>query len=217
MNLFKDLRIGLRLGLAFAVSIVFSVALALYARSQLMRINDELALMVKDRVVKVEQLEQVKHNVNLTARTVRNIVLLSDPAAIQKELDTIASNRKSTGELFKKLEASVGTERGTKLLGATAEARAPYVAALQRVTDLGAQQQKDAARDLLLGEVQTKQQAYFAALDALIDYQKELMRDSAQRADDTVSFASLAMIAAAALAAAIGAALAWLITRSVVG
>ncbi|WP_457442796.1 methyl-accepting chemotaxis protein [Roseateles sp. P5_E4] len=217
MNIFKDLRIGLRLGLGFAVSILFSVALALYARGQLRQINDELALMVKDRVVKVEQLEQVKHNVNLTARTVRNIVLLSDPAAIQKELDTIAGNRKSTGDLFQKLQASITSSQGTKLLAATAEARAPYVATLQRVTDLGVQQQKDAARDLLLGDVQAKQQAYFAALDALIDYQKELMRTSAQLADGTVSFASAAMLIAAALAGAVGVALALLITRSVVG
>ncbi|MDR7269281.1 methyl-accepting chemotaxis protein [Pelomonas saccharophila] len=216
MNIFKDLRIGLRLGLAFAVSIAFSVALALYARGQLMRINDELTVMVKDRVVKVEQLEQIKHNVNLTARTVRNIVLLSDPAAIQKELDTIAGNRKSTGDLFQKLQASITSSEGIKLLAATAEARAPYVATLQRVTDLGVQQHKDAARDLLLGEVQAKQQAYFSALDALIDHQKELMRTSAQLADGIVSFASAAMLIAATLAGAVGVALALLITRSVV-
>ena len=217
MNLFKDLRIGPRLGLAFAVSILFSVALALYARGQLMRINAELSLMVNDRTVKVEQLEQIKHNVNLTARTVRNIVLLSDPAAIQKELDVIAANRKSTAELFDKLKASIQSSRGVQLLAATHQARAPYVAALQRVTDMGVQQNREAARDLLLGEAQTRQQAYFAALDGLIDHHKELMHQSAASADAAVGFASTAMLAGAALAAVIGAALALLITRSVVG
>jgi methyl-accepting chemotaxis protein len=216
LNLFQDMRIGLRLGLAFAISILFGVALALYARSQLQRVNDELALMVNDRVLKVEQLEQVKHNVNLTARAVRNIVLLSDPAAVKKELDTIAANRKSTADLFQKLKASITTDRGSKLLAATHEMRAPYVASLQRVTDLGVQQNRDAARDLLMGEVQNQQQAYFAALDALIDYQKGLMRASAQATDAAVDFASVAMLVAAALAGALAAALAWLITRSVV-
>jgi methyl-accepting chemotaxis protein len=217
MNLLKDLRIGSRLGLAFAFLALFGVALALYARGQLMRINDELALMVNDRVLKVEQLEHIKHNVNLTARTVRNIVLLSDAAAIQKELETIAANRKSTAELFQKLKDSIKSSRGTQLLAATGEARGPYVTLLQQVTDLGVQQSKDAARDLLLGEVQVRQQAYFAALDALIDYHKGLMSQSAAAADSAVRFASAAMLAGAALAGIIGAVLAVLITRSVLG
>jgi len=216
MNLLTDLRIGYRLGLAFSVCIAISVLLAGYARTALIRINDELALMVEDRLVKVQRLEQIKHNVNLTALTVRNIVLLSEPAAIQKELDTIADNRKKTAELFDKLKASITSSRGVQLMAATGEARAPYVAAVQRVTDLGVQQSKEAARDLLLGEVQTKQQAYFSALDALIDFQKELMKESAATADNAVDFASAAMLAGAALAMMIGAALALLITRSVV-
>jgi methyl-accepting chemotaxis protein len=216
MSMFKNLRIGLRLGLAFAVSILFGVALALYARGQLERVNDELSLMVDDRVLKVEQLEQIKHNVNLTARTARNIVLLSDPAAVKKELDVIAANRKDTGELFRKLQASIKSGEASRLLAATGETRAPYVAALQRVIDLGVQQQKDAARDLLMGEVQSKQQDYFAALDALINHHKALMRASAQATDDAVNFASAAMLVAAALAGVLAAVLAWLITRSVV-
>ena len=216
MKLLTDLRIGYRLGLAFGLCIAISVLLAGYARTTLIRINDDLELMVEDRLVKVQQLEQIKHNVDLTARTVRNIVLLSEPAAIQKELDTIATNRKKTAELFDKLKASVTSSRGVQLLAATGEARAPYVAAVQRVTDLGVQQSKDAARDLLLGEVQVKQQAYFAALDALIDFQRELMKKSAEAADTTVDFASAALLIAAALSIVIGAALALLITRSVV-
>ncbi|MFG6488156.1 methyl-accepting chemotaxis protein [Roseateles sp. BYS78W] len=217
MKLLNNLRIGHRLGLAFTISIAISLLLAGYARTALIRINDELAVMVDDRIVKVQQLEQIKHNVNLTALTVRNIVLLSEPAAVRKQLDTIAENRKNTAELFAKLKASITSSRGLQLLATTGEARGPYVEAVQRVTDLGVQQSKEAARDLLLGEVQTKQQAYFAALDALIDFQKELMQKSAASADHAVNFASTAMLAGAMLSMVIGAAMAVLITRSVVG
>ena len=55
------------------------------------------------------------------------------------------------------------------------------------------------------------------ALDALIDYHKELMHQSASATDNAVGFASAAMLAGAALAVVIGAAMALLITRSVVG
>jgi nitrogen fixation/metabolism regulation signal transduction histidine kinase len=80
MNLLSDLRIGRRLGLAFAVSIAFSLLLAACARTALIRINDELETTVEDRLVNVQQLEQIKDNVNLTAQAVRNVLLVPDAA-----------------------------------------------------------------------------------------------------------------------------------------
>ncbi len=215
MNFLSNLRIGQRLGLAFTISIAFSVLLALYARSALNSINDELALMVNDRAVKVEWLQQIKDNVNLTARAARNIVLLSDEAAVQKELEAIAANRKSTGELFNQLTTAITSAEGARLLAKTTEARTPYTASVQRVIDL-ARREKDAARDLLMTETQELQHIYFAALDAQVKFQKDLMLASAQKANEQVAFASVAMLTAAAIAAMVGAAFARLITRSVV-
>ena len=217
VNILTNLRIGQRLGCAFAISIAFSVLIAVFAQTQLSRINSDLALTVDDRVVKVQQLGKIKENVYHSASAMRNIALLSDPEAVRKELEAIAANRKSTGELFDKLKASIVAPEGVRLLAAVIAARAPYVASMQRVIDLGGQQQKDAVRDQLLGETQPLQQAYFAALDALVDFQKALMRTSADNAAHAVSNASIGLLLAALIAAAVGAALAVLITRSVVG
>ncbi|CAM4011965.1 methyl-accepting chemotaxis protein [Roseateles saccharophilus] len=216
MGFVNNLRIGQRLGLAFAISIAFSTLIAVYAYIQMARINSTLALMVNDRVVKVEQLHRIRDNVNRTARAVRNIALLSDPDAIGKEIETIAANRKSTVELFDKLKASIAAPRGIQLLAGVTAARSAYTASIQRVIDLGVQQQKDAARDLLLGETRSLQQAYFESLEALVDFQKELMRTSADDAAHAVGTASLSLLLVAAAAAIAGAALAILITRSVV-
>ena len=78
MRFLNDLRIGRRLGLAFALSIMFSVLLAGYARAQLQQINTALELMVEDRLVKVQQLEAIKDHVNEIAQSVRDVVMLSD-------------------------------------------------------------------------------------------------------------------------------------------
>jgi len=216
MGFFTDLRIGQRLGLAFAISIGFCMLLAVYARLQLWQINDQLAVMVNDRIVKVEQLMEIKNNANHTARAVRNLMLLSDENAMKQEMDTIAANRKSTAGLYKKLQQTIVDGEGAKLMAAAIEARTSYTASMQQALDLAQQQQKDAARDALLGEVRTRQRAYFATLDALVDFQRGLMRESARAADTSVSFASTAVLVAAGVAVAIGAAMALLITRSVV-
>ncbi|NCT85637.1 MAG: HAMP domain-containing protein, partial [Comamonadaceae bacterium] len=216
MKSLTDLRIGLRLGLAFTISIAFSVLLALYARGQLGRVNDELVLMVQDRLVKVEQLHTVKDNLNHIARAVRNIALLHDAAAQRKEVATIEEARAQNTALLDKLDATIQAEKGRRLLAAASSARPPYNASVQRVIELGMKGEVDAARDLLLGETRPLQQHYMAALEALIDFQKELMLDAAKSADERVNFAAVTVLAAAGAAIAIGAALALLITRSVV-
>ncbi|CAM3820519.1 methyl-accepting chemotaxis protein [Roseateles saccharophilus] len=216
MGFLTDLRIGQRLGLAFAISIGFCVLMAAYARLQLRRIDDQLAVMVNDRIVKVEQLTEIKNNANLTARAVRNIMLLSDGSMIEREMGVIAANRKGTAELYEKLRQTIGDGDGAKLMATALEARTAYTTSMQRVLELVQQQQRDVARDALLGEVRTRQRDYFARLDALVDFQKELMRESARATDASVNFASATVLIAAGAAAAIGAAMALLITRSVV-
>jgi methyl-accepting chemotaxis protein len=216
MRFFNDLRIGRRLGLAFAVSIAFSVLLAGYARIQLHHINAELALMVEDRLVKVEQLEQIKDHINEIAQSVRDIAMLTDEALKRKELADVDAARAGSAKLVQLLEGSITSEQGRRLLAAAIEARTPYNASVQRVIDLGLKNEADAARDLILGETRSLQDRYFAALEALVAYQKDLMHDSAKSTDDKVDFAAIAVLVAAAVAVAVGAALALLITRSVV-
>jgi methyl-accepting chemotaxis protein len=210
------LRIGRRLGLAFAISIAFSVLLAAYARTALIRINDALALMVDDRMVKVEQLEQVKDNVNINALAVRNVLLLRDAEGKRKQLADVEAAAKRTADLFDKLEASMAAGRGRELMARAVQARGQFVASVRKVIDLGTKDEVEKARDLLLSETHDAQVKYFEQLDALIADQKALMHEAARSADAMVNFAAIAVVAAAAAAAAIGMALALLITRSVV-
>ncbi|WP_457420557.1 methyl-accepting chemotaxis protein [Roseateles sp. P5_E7] len=216
MNLLTDLRIGRRLGLAFAVSIAFSVLLAAYARTALIRVNDELALMVDDRIVKVQQLEQIKDNVNLTAQAVRNVLLLPNAEGKRKQLADVEAAAKLNAALFDKLDASITSERGRQLMAATAQARTAFVTSVRRVIELGMKDEAEPARDLLLGETQGLQAQYFKALETLVEFQRELMHSAAKSADATVDFAAIAVVVAAVTAIAIGAAMALLITRSVV-
>ncbi|WP_082580001.1 methyl-accepting chemotaxis protein [Pelomonas sp. Root1444] len=216
MNLLTDLRIGKRLGLAFAISIAFSVLLAAYARTALMHINDELEVMVSDRLVKIAQLEEIKDNVNINAQAVRNVLLVATPEAKRKQLADVDAAAKRTAELFDKLNASLPPGRSREMMDGVVQARGLFVASVRKVLDLGLKGETDPARDLLLGETQELQAKYFTALEALVAYQKDLMHQAAKATDDTVDFAAVAVLLAAAAAIAIGMTMALLITRSVV-
>ncbi|HEY0954521.1 MAG TPA: methyl-accepting chemotaxis protein, partial [Roseateles sp.] len=216
MNLLTHMRIGQRLGLAFAISIAFSVLLAAYARSALVHINDELTLMVEDRMVKVQQLESIKDNVNITAQSARNTLLLTDADGRRKQLDEVERVAKLNAELFDKLDASITSDKGRRLMAGVVQERAKFVDSVRKVIALVGKGENDAARDLLLGETHEFQVRYFHALESLVEFQRELMNDAAKSTDSTVDFAAIAVVVAAVAALAIGAGMALLITRSVV-
>ena len=56
------LSIGQRLALGFALTLGFTAAVAAYAWGQLAEVNAEVKLLVDDRVVKFEQLEEVSNH-----------------------------------------------------------------------------------------------------------------------------------------------------------
>jgi len=217
MNLLTSMRIGRRLGLAFAISIAFTALLAAYARMALIAINTELELMVDDRMVKVAQLEQIKDNVNINALAVRNVLLLADAEGKRKQLSDVDAAAKRTADLFGKLDASVAPGPGRDLLAGVVQARGLFVASVRNVIDQGVKGETEKARNLLLSETHDLQLKYFEKLDALIALQTELMHNSAKSADATVDFAAIAVVVAAGIALALGTAMALLITRSVVG
>ena len=189
MSILNRLKIGHRLGLAFAVSIALTLAIAVYARVELSSINDDLAEMVEDRMVKVAQLGQLKDNLGRIAEATRNIVLLDDGAAMQKEEALITELRARNVELLKSLSASIRSEKGQQLLRDAEAARQAFAESTTRAKALGLQGNKDQARSLLLKETVALQASFFARLEELIAFQKELMTTVARSTDKTVDFA----------------------------
>ena len=216
MNLLTHLRIGRRLGLAFAACIALTLLLAFYTRGTLGRINSELELMVSDRMVKVEHLGQFKDNVNAIALAARNLVLVADDGAIQRKVDKIAEGRRLNMEIIKELDESINAPKARELLQQITDARTAYAASVDRVIEARRADDGEKARDLLLGEAREARDRMVKALNSLIDFQKALMQDAGKTTDDTVEFASVAVIVVAGVAAALGTVLALAITRSVV-
>ncbi|MCE4556397.1 methyl-accepting chemotaxis protein [Pelomonas sp. P8] len=206
----------MRLALAFATCIAFSILLAAYARHSLVRINDQLEIMVNDRLAKVAQLSQFKDNVNVIALAVRNIVLADNDAETQRGVGRIADVRRADAEIIKSLDNSIQRPKGRELLKEIGDARDAYAASIDRVIQLHRAGESAEARSLLLGEARKKRETMLVTLNALMDFQRQLMQDSAKSANDLVDFASDTVLALAIAAGVLGATLAWLITRSVV-
>jgi len=181
MNL-NDMRISTRLALGFGI---LTLLIALMVGISIIRssaVGDAFDTVVNQRYAKIAALNNIKGGLNQIARSLRNAVIMSDPADVRKELEVVESTRKVIVDQWGTLQAQIRSEKGKALVERATDARSKYAALQLKFTDLIAAGKTDEARSLLLGELRPTQLAYFAALDDLIAYQKEAMDESTSQA-----------------------------------
>ncbi len=217
MTLFRNMKLGTMLGAGFSVLILLGLALASFGRLQLGNVSEDVERLTSDRVGKMLQLQELKDNVNIVARSVRNLALLEDAQQMAVEKQRIDKATARNSEIIDQLGRSIQSQEGRELLQKLLQARPPYTAAVNKAAELGLKNEATAARDTLLNEVRPLQRTYFQAMEDLSAYQQQLMTDSGTETRDQAAGAGRLMLVLAAVSAALGGLLAWSITRRVKG
>ncbi len=150
MNIFRDMKLGTMLGAGFSTLILLGLVLASVGKLQLGAVSEDVDLLTSDRIGKVTQVQELKDNVNLVARSVRNIALLENPQQMEAEKQRIDKATARNSEIFEKLGTTIHSQRGREILQQLLQARAPYAAAVNKAVDLGLKNDAAAARDVLL-------------------------------------------------------------------
>ena len=92
--MFKNLKIGIRLGVGFAVILAFLAIIASVSYLRLSALNDEIGLLVSDKFPKTVWANEALNAFDVVARQLRNIAIYSG-AEQQKSLDSIAPEAKN--------------------------------------------------------------------------------------------------------------------------
>ncbi len=212
---FANMTVGMRLGLGFALVIFAGLLVAVFGRLQLGAVEAEVTTLVENRMVKVEMLNQVKENLNVTARAVRNLALMTDEKSMLAEKQRVLDARVKNTALFKTLNESIKRNDAQAILQKLVEVRGPYAATIDKAMALGLENKGAEARDVLIKENRPLQAAYFKALDELVDLQKKTMQDSAKQVQSIASSTGVLMLIIAGVAAVLGGLIAWALTRSI--
>ncbi|PXX47501.1 methyl-accepting chemotaxis protein [Undibacterium pigrum] len=213
---FANLKISQRLYLGFSVVIFLLVIVVAIAISRLTLLNSEINLTVNDRYQKIYVLNLAIKNLNLQARNLRNILLMSDQAEIKKEIDSIQKSSREITEEIDKLSTTIRHPKALELLKQVQEQRAQYLPGRDKMINLVNSGNKDQASELLFKEVRPRQLSYFEAMEALIKFQEELMAESARGTKETAESANQLMIVVGIFAAIISCFIAWSITRRII-
>lgn len=216
MNL-HDIKISTRLALGFGI---LSLLIALVGGISMVKINavsGAFDTVVNDRYVKIAALNDIKGGLNQQARSLRNTLIMSNPADVRSELALLASAGKDVDDRWATLKSTLHDEEAKALLAKALQARAEYESTYGKFTGLISGGQADEARHVLLDEIRPRQLAYFASVDDLIGRQKALMDSSASQAFDAVGSMKVILPICSAVAIVIAILMGAWIIRAITG
>ncbi len=211
----NNLKIGVRLGIGFAVTLALLITVATIGTLRLSSLSHELEAIITDRNPKTAQANDIIDALNTIARSMRNSLLVKSPEDVKKELDRISEQRKIIGDNLDKLTATISTPKGKELLKAMTDARASYVPMQEKFMELARLGKKDEATEFMLTEVRKQQNAYFKGINDLINFLTELTAAEGKAAIEAGASAEKLMIALTIIAALLTVAFGFLITRSI--
>ncbi len=213
--MFKNLKIGVRLGVGFGLMIILLSILGGVGILRVAELNTSIMVLVGDLYPKTVTANHIIDSVNEDARSVRNILLLdsADERAVQKS--RIDANRPKITEWYASLEKTIHSDAGKQAFKAVMDARVDYVKARDKALDLAMNDQKAEATALMFGDVRKYQTPYLEKIQKLIELQDELMKKAGDDAEELASSTRTLIITVLFSAVLIALGFAWWVTRSI--
>jgi methyl-accepting chemotaxis protein len=214
----QNLKIGARLGLAFAAVLALAAMLTVVGTLRLQQVvsatTDMDALVRKTRAAD-RWLADTRINRALTEARLRAV-----DADDRKRIDAkMKENSADITAIAKQLQADVASAEGRALLAKLDERRAVYTTARKKLFAL----QEGGAADVAAvqraadAEMNPALTAYEAAADDLAEHQKRHFDEAKARVEDLAASGRLLLGSVGVVAMLLGAALAWWLSRSITG
>jgi len=211
----NNLKLGVRLGIGFAITLVLLIVIAATSYSRLGSLNDEIENMVNDKFPKTVLSNDIIDAINTIARQLRNGFIMTGSERI-KALEAIPEQRKVISDRLEKLDKVVTSEKGKEVLKKIQTARADYLVQQDRALEMIKSDAKQADfAALLSGDLRRSQNEYMKEVNAMIDLQTELMNKAGKDADDLVGSTERLIMILGIVAAVLSVLVGWIITRSV--
>jgi methyl-accepting chemotaxis protein len=168
----SKISIRTRLLLAFSFLLVLMILIGGSALMRMRELQGQIVSMVDDKYPKVVLLQDVKDQLNVVARALRNMILIDDPSEVAKEAKRATDARASIDKTLEKLKPMVKSDAGKACLNEVLDAGPPWIAAYTNMMKLLDAKEKEQAKKELLTTVRAAQQNYFKAVDKMLDHQQ---------------------------------------------
>jgi methyl-accepting chemotaxis protein len=221
MNI-KNLKIGTRLGGAFAIMLLLLVAVAALAFSRMALMQVSMAEIAKVNDVEARLATAMRVSVLTKSLVLRNIALMTEAADMNPEVarlkDLSSKYNEAEAKLTQMFDSLPDTSQEEK--AALVKLRA-YEAAAEPVTakvvELGLANKTAEATKVLISELRPIQTKWLGVLSDLVELQDRQNVQAVAEADRSYSAARTMMALITVVAIAVGSLMAWFITRGITG
>ena len=214
--MFGNLRIGVKLALAFGMVILMLLIITAVSVIRLAGLGEEIDSTVNKRFPMTVWSNTVIDQLNVAGTAMRDLVLARTPQERQEAMDRQSQTSANVTAALEKLNANAVTAEDKALLQKVEAVRAAYRPPRQRAMDAIQAGRLEEASAIVTGELRLAQSAYIEALNDLIKYETQQMDETGDRAADSARSARTVLIVLGVIAILLAVLFAVFITRSIV-
>ncbi|MFQ3573651.1 MAG: methyl-accepting chemotaxis protein [Thermodesulfovibrionales bacterium] len=183
MSLFNNLKVKYKLLVVFGIIAVISGLASLLSVLSIRSLDKQINIIVNDRYVKVNKMNEVKAEVLEIAELLRNMLIVDDQKQIDAYMNRVRDLQASVADKIKFFDVAIKSEEGKKLLSELKAVREEYIKEREKQYKLLKEGKKKEALDLLLGSVSNAQQTYLNTISKNIKFQEKQMVKAVENAD----------------------------------
>jgi methyl-accepting chemotaxis protein len=216
MNL-TNMKVGVRLGLGFALVLVLLVAVTAVGILRMAQIQDRLDHVVGVNNVVTRLVIDMRNNVSERVTSLRTLTLMTSADDMEPELNKFKEQTRKYDDIQAKLEkkfAAESSQQEKTLLGQVKDAEGVAMPAISKASELYLANKAEDATRVMIKEIRPAQKKWMEALDQLSALEDKLNAQSQTDAEAAFVNARNFMLVMLALAVAMGVAAAWVISRS---
>ncbi|WP_114970756.1 methyl-accepting chemotaxis protein [Rhodoferax ferrireducens] len=212
-----NLRIGTRLGLAFAMLIQMMLGMVLIGVLGFNEVGDINSRIIEKDWVKAEAANVINATTRANARSTMELLIATDQTQTAKLKAQIEANKKAISEALATLDKLIYLPEGRALLAQLKDLRGKYVLSFSQVAKLLDEGKKDEAITTMNTETLPALDALQAPITALTELQKKIVVASSDDIRENIHMGRNLMLMLGVLGVLVGASLAYWITRSITG
>ena len=213
--MFKNMKIGMRLGLGFGVVLLLMITLIYSGISGMSAQDDKIDKIVNENNVKMALSNTLSENVHIISRLVRNMILITDEAGMQAEMVKLDKARAAYNKAREDLEKFPASEQGRAIRKAIDEAAAAARDVNNKVIELGRANKNTEATELLLTKAAPLVTKWQEALDDNLQRQTENSIADAKAASEAYNASRNLIFILGGIAFIMGLGIAFWVTRSI--
>ena len=211
----KNLKIGLRLGIGFAIVLALLLIVAVLGSLRLGNLQAEITDIVGDKNVKVATSNDMIDAVNTIGLLHRDMLIMRGDDDIRSFTQGTNDERAKILKSLEALEAFSYGDQGVRLLDGIKSARQAFAGVQQQFESRIAERDFDQATSIFASTYRPAYLTYLDSVSKFISYQTELMQETGRDAEELGEQSVMLLIGLAIAALVIGIGFAFFITRSI--